>query len=355
MQSPWIHIIGAGVSGLSLACQLAKKGQLPGEVVISDPYLHNKRSQTFSFWFHEEDRQLLNPEHTWSKWSFSNQQQQLLHTGSVYQYGMVSGESFRKRALTQINRHPQIHLDERFIDERPIAKHVFDSRPPHVNHFYIKQSFVGFEIECEHHFDTEQVLLMDHMTHKFGGLKFRYVLPISADRLLVEYTVFTRHLISLDDLERESLVELQYDLKMKPFKHIRKERAHIPMGLNACFPSLGMPIGTRAGMSRDSTGYGFVEMQKWAVSASQSLVKQDRVAAYQVPTLRAWMDTCLLRLIEHRPDLTPHIFMELAHFLSGDQFAKFMTRCHLSDALSMVLKAPKKTFLCSAIGKPQWI
>ena len=36
--------------------------------------------------------------------------------------------------------------------------------------------------------------------------------------------------------------------------------------------------------------------------------------------------------------------MELARFLSGDQFAQFMMRCHLSDALSMMLKAPKRSF-----------
>ena len=56
----WIHIIGGGVSGLSLGMSLAERGELPGEVVISDPKLYQDRSQTFCFWFTDDDRELLN-------------------------------------------------------------------------------------------------------------------------------------------------------------------------------------------------------------------------------------------------------------------------------------------------------
>ena len=354
MSESWVHIIGAGVSGLSLAAQLAQHQKLPGLVKISDPYLDQAKSQTFCFWFNEEEYHWLQPEKSWSRWQFSTPKHQHIHHGQKYKYGMVSGERFRSSALHTIRSHPQIELVKEKLEQKPIAQHVFDSRPPRVDHFYIKQSFIGFEIEGEHGYDLEQVALMDDLSFAHGGLRFKYLLPITRNRILVEYTLFTQQIVNLDEFEAESRKALAQDCTF-PFTHLRLEKAHIPMGLKSSFSSWGMPIGTRAGMSRDATGYGFVEMQRWARHASQQLMSQNYVSPYRGSRLRAWMDTCLLRLIEHRPELSPQLFMELARFLSGDQFAQFMMRCQFSDAISMMLRAPKRSFFLSAMGKPQWI
>ena len=48
---PWVHIIGGGLSGLSLASSLARFDDLPGRVVISEPNPEALASKTFSFWF----------------------------------------------------------------------------------------------------------------------------------------------------------------------------------------------------------------------------------------------------------------------------------------------------------------
>ena len=127
------------------------------------------------------------------------------------------------------------------------------------------------------------------------------------------------------------------------------------MGLRGNLTHLGIPIGTRAGMARDSTGYGFVEMQRWAKRASAELVEKDRVSPYRVPRIRSWMDARLLSLIEHKPSILPSIFMKLAYALPADRFASFMMSCTLSDASAMMLNSPKRPFLYSAVGSPQWI
>ena len=105
----WIHIIGGGVSGLSLALALAERGELPGEVVVSDPSLRAPRSQTFCFWFQDIDRPLLKPEREWSSWSFSKTDKEFTtktisyhHVGNEFRYGMVSGQRFRQRAIAAL-------------------------------------------------------------------------------------------------------------------------------------------------------------------------------------------------------------------------------------------------------------
>ncbi|MEE2644747.1 MAG: hypothetical protein VYD19_07420, partial [Myxococcota bacterium] len=103
------------------------------------------------------------------------------------------------------------------------------------------------------------------------------------------------------------------------------------------------------------TGYGFVEMHLWAERAAAQMIKGEPLSQFQAPMLRSWMDRCLLRIIEHKPERLPGIFIRLATYASGDQFARFMTSCKYSDAFAMICRAPKLPFLYSALGKTQWI
>ena len=354
MNQPWVHIIGAGVSGLSLAYRLAQTKQLPGDVIISDPHLDSPQSQTFCFWFDQNTEQDLNPERRWSEWSFSSHEQRVSHTGSRYTYGMVSGSSFRHRSVPTLISHPQIHLNSDFISQKPNAEHVFDSRPPKINDYRVKQSFVGLEVELTQPHGLCSVQLMHDLICIDQGVQFRYVLPLSDTRLLVEYTRFTTQDTSLDVLDNANRVWIKQSFGQS-FTLIRTERAHIPMGLNGGLSHFGAPIGARAGMTRDATGYGFVQMLDWAKSASDQLLTHNQVEAYRPSTLRSWMDNHLLKMIEQRPDVLPRVFMHLSSTMSADHFARFMMRCTFTDALRAVLCAPKRPFIFSALNKLQWI
>lgn len=57
----WVHIVGGGLSGLSLASALAKHQVLPGPVVISEPEPERLAQKTFSFWLTDEEHAFLNP------------------------------------------------------------------------------------------------------------------------------------------------------------------------------------------------------------------------------------------------------------------------------------------------------
>ena len=46
----WVHIVGGGMSGLSLAAELASYGNLPGKVIVSEPQTIFSKNQTFSYW-----------------------------------------------------------------------------------------------------------------------------------------------------------------------------------------------------------------------------------------------------------------------------------------------------------------
>jgi Heterodisulfide reductase, subunit A and related polyferredoxins len=143
MNMAWVHVIGGGVAGLSLARELAKTSRLPGQVILSDPRIDYTNDRTFGFWLTPDERALLKPEHSVGAWSISTQSEQVIQTGMHYQYGIRSAGSVYHEALDQIDAHPQITRLEATVDTRPAALHVYDSRPPTVEHFKITQAFAG--------------------------------------------------------------------------------------------------------------------------------------------------------------------------------------------------------------------
>ena len=58
---PWVHIVGGGLSGLSLAASLVEFDTLPGRVLISEPSPETLATKTFSFWFTEDERDFQKP------------------------------------------------------------------------------------------------------------------------------------------------------------------------------------------------------------------------------------------------------------------------------------------------------
>lgn len=351
---PWIHIVGGGLSGLSLARALAQHPQLPGQVIISEPQAKITNDKTYSFWFDEFQRTLLAPEVEYRHWSLSTSSQHIEHNGDRMRYGSRSALSVYEEAHAYIQKHPQITLNKVALSHAPEAEHIFDSRPPKIDEFRITQSFVGTEVQFSKPHGINKVSLMDNLHTIDMGVEFLYVLPLSSSRLLVEHTQFTTQAANLDHLKQLNERWLQQSFK-QPFEAIREEKAHIPMGFESISNHWGMPIGTRAGMTRDSTGYGYSTIKQWCHNAAHTLVRNNQCQPYDPSKLYTWMDSLLLNLIQHRPDVVPKIFMRMAQGLDADSFASFMMKTQPRDALKVMRHAPTKPFICALFEKYQWI
>ena len=123
---PWVHIIGGGLSGLSLATSLAQFKKLPGQVLISEPKLGSLAAKTFSFWYTGSERPFLRPEYSSSRWTLSSGDDHVSHHGNRFEYGTRSGNHVLESALNSIDCHPQIDLVDELIHTRPKATHCFE-------------------------------------------------------------------------------------------------------------------------------------------------------------------------------------------------------------------------------------
>lgn len=351
---PWVHIVGGGLSGLSLAYALSQFDELPGDVVISEARTGYRNDRTFSFWFDDSQRALLQPEYEYASWCLSLQSEAIQHDGQQLKYGIRTAASVYQQALDAISKHPQITIQQQRLQSKPEAEHVFDSRPPALTDFRLIQSFVGTEILLPQEHQLSAVQLMENLTTTANGIEFRYVLPLGAHKLLVEHTEFTRQAGDFDNLRAHNITWLEQSFGPQ-YQIIREEQAHIPMGIKTSQQHWGIPLGARAGMTRAATGYGYATIMQWCHQAARSLVIDNQCVAYKTSALFAYMDALFLNLIQQRPDTIPSILMQLARGLDADSFASFMMRTRLADALRVIYHAPSKPFTYALLGKYQWI
>jgi len=349
--SPWIHIIGAGVSGVMLGLQLAKHSRLPGKVLISEARPTLGRSQSFGFWVNGPHPLDVLIHDRWKTWRFSLPNgESVTQTGNQYEYAYIEGDRFFQWAQTELSAHPDIalHLDTR-LESPPQAKHVLDSRPPRHSTFVACQSFVGFEVHDKHP-QNQEAQLMTSLHVVDQSLVFLYELPLSGGRSLIEWTAFGQKpfdLSHLDQLGKQTAGQRQI---------IRREEGIIPMGLKDESDHWGVPIGARASMTRAASGYGFLRMWEWAEKASNALVQTDRLPSTSIDSgWTKWMDHCLLRLVREAPHTLPNIFMQLGLKVRADDFASFMMRPTLRSASHIIWGAPKQPFIASALGLTRWI
>tara|TARA_E500000331_G_C17267409_1_gene717736 strand:+ start:3172 stop:4233 length:1062 start_codon:yes stop_codon:yes gene_type:complete len=350
----WVHIVGGGVAGLSLAEALSRFGNLPGKVIISDPVYGTREDRTYSFWSKNNHVDDFPKANRYSRWLFSAEDKIIPHHGVQWHYYRISGKEFFQRRLSSIEQHPQIEFRQERLTSPPDAAHVFDSRPPEEKFFLACQSFVGMEWQCNHGLNLETALLMTNMRYDSLGLIFEYILPISKNKVLVESTFFGRGSGNLTQL-RENVVEW-INSRGLTGTIIRREQAHIPMGIKPNIEdSWGQPIGARGGMTRASSGYGWLRISEWASMAAAQLITKNHVKRYQNPRLETWMDRQLLKIIKTKPHSLPKLFLAIAQNTSGDDFASFLTRATLASSARMVWDCPFRPFLLSTIGRADLI
>ena len=352
---PWVHIIGGGLSGLSLASSLARLGCLPGEVIVSEPNPDALVSKTFSFWFNASEKEFLEPEFSSDTWTIGTDNIQVTHRGSSFRYGTRTGRNVLEKTLSAIDRLPQICVVKEAVHAQPEALHCFDSRPCNIDSFQLTQSFVGTEVSFDKPHGISQIGLMNKIQRITNGVRFVYTLPLGSHRLLVEHTDFTTVPSDFSTLKDLNGRYLQQHFNVSRFRTIRMEAAHIPMGFKHQSINWGTPIGARGGMTRNATGYGYRTIRFACQTIAKDLVKYNSTKPYRQLKMTTWADQLFLNLIKQRPDVIPNILIQMANKMSPDRFAGFMMMRSPTDLFHMFRAAPVKSFTCALLGRYQWI
>ncbi|MGC9523791.1 MAG: lycopene cyclase family protein, partial [Anaerolineae bacterium] len=213
---------------------------------------------------------------------------------------------------------------EVLINEVPFrAKWVFDSRyrpseyrPLTQRYRYLTQHFLGWEIETVKPIFTPAVpRLFDFRAPQRNVMACFYVLPLTERRGLVEYTLFSDHLLPLETYQEALRGYIETVLKAHSYRILEEEKDLIPM-TDHPFPRRAgqriLNIGTRGGRVKPSSGYAFHRIQQDAKAIVRPLEARGHPFDLPEPPRRYRMfDAMLLQILHRQGHLGKAIFLRL--------------------------------------------
>lgn len=370
-----IVILGAGLSGLSLAHALCERGSRHPMLLI-DRRTSWDRDRTWCTWQTDPLRFADCITHRWQAWRTQVGARGVVTHSRAHPYVHIDAERVYATAVDRITRAanieirlgervlgveagevPRVHTSAGAID----AALVLDAmgvgsplgRDPSPAQMTLTQRFVGWEVEVDRPvFDPGAATLMDFRPHAGTGATFMYVLPFSATRALLEHTS-----IEPDDapaVDREAALELELRSRwgISDWRVLRRERGRIPM-TTFSFPvrrGLGVhTLGTAAGAIRPSSGYAFTRIQREVDSVAAAIVSGEPLPTRAARPRTEMLDRIFLHALAHSRH--PEELFLAAATVDGDAFARFMTDAGSpADEARFVAALPVAEMTRAALG-----
>lgn len=338
-------ILGGGCAGLSLAMRLVQAPKLANKkILIIDKDEKKQNDRTWCFWEKENGYFKALVFHRWHQLDFfSDSFSSSLDMGH-YQYKMIRGIDFYRHCVQQLQGHANVFFKndaiQSFSNEKIVLQNetidasqsiVFNSiykEEKQKGKFYLKQHFKGWLIKTPQPiFNASRATLMDFSVEQKGGTTFVYVLPTDAHTALVEYTLFTEHLLPNEQYDIALKNYIQQHLKIDAYEILHEEFGIIPM-TNAHLPFYknGMYyIGTAGGQTKASTGYTFQFIQKQAAAIVQQLENEAPLQLLQFSPKRFhFYDSTFLHLLKKNKPEGREIFIRLFERNKASQLFKFL-------------------------------
>jgi lycopene beta-cyclase len=370
-----IIIAGAGCAGLSLLMRMIRSGKFASKKILlvdKSPKLTNDR--TWCFW---EKKAGFFDNIVFRKWNvldfFSDTYSTELNV-SPYEYKMIRGIDFYNYCNEEIARHTNIHTQfgefrSTFVNRelavnigtdllRPGRPLIFSSIPPPVptdnKAIRLLQHFKGWVIETPvSSFNPLKAVLMDFRVDQRYGTSFTYVLPFSETKALIEYTQFTRSLISGTEYDQELRTYIGDCLRLKGYKVISEEFGVIPM-TNEKFPFFKdgvYHIGSAGGQTKASSGYTFQFIQKQSEKIVECLLNDRPLSlARPISGRFRFYDNTFLYILFHNMLPGKRIFTDLFRKNDPRRVLRFLdNESSFADELKIVSSLPTWPFLKAAL------
>lgn len=370
---------GAGLSTLSLVMRLIANGVADThQIVLLDKDRKQANDRTWCFW---EQGTGFFDEIVFRKWArldfFSKTFNAELDI-APYQYKMIRGIDFYRHCLHRIAQHPQIefrHAEVAGMEESENQVKVqlkngesltfenaagFNSIPAQnmrrKGDINLLQHFKGWIIQTtKPAFEVGKATLMDFRVSQELGTTFVYVLPLSENEALVEYTLFTEKLLepsaydaALQNYCREYLKIENYTIKEEEFGIIPMTNVFFPGRVNGV-----LQLGTAGGQTKASSGYTFQFIQKQADAIARALQSnQNPVLLPRSPWRFRFYDHTLLHLLYNRQYPGDKIFATLFQKNPATRVLRFLdNESNLNEEIKLLWSLPAWPFLKAALQK----
>ena len=367
---------GSGLSALMTVYELLLSGKFDDKsILLIDENTKKANDRTWCFW----DEHNLFDEIVSKKWNqaiFANEKFNRVLELTPYQYKKINGLDFYELVFKKISKHKNIYfLNQKVVDFTELGNHcvvktkeetftcnkIFNSiyNPEIVtaqNKFpLIQQHFIGWFIKSkEAVFTPNCATFMDFSVEQKGNTRFMYVLPTSENEALLEYTLFSRDLLSKEEYESEIKKYIE-NLGITEYEIIEKEQGNIPM---TCYPFWKhntknvINIGSAGGWTKASTGYTFKNASKKSKALVQFLKSESDFSKFHKKDKFWFYDLLLLDILSSKNELGSKIFSSMFKKGESTVIFKFLDEeTSIWEDLQVIWKCPKMMFVKALFGR----
>lgn len=361
---------GAGLSALMTVYEMILSGKFQDKsILLLDENRKKTNDRTWCFWDTEDSFQNL--AHTkWDSAWFKTETFERKLDLKPYKYNMIKGLDFYNLVFDLISKQENIHfVNQKIIDFEELGEHcivktesenytcnkifnsIFNSELVKNQNKYplLQQHFIGWFIKSkEAVFNKEIATFMDFSVEQKGNTRFMYVLPTSTNEALLEYTLFSRELLSKSEYEKEIQKYLQ-KLGISEYEILEKEQGNIPM---TCYPFWKhntkniLNIGSIGGWTKASTGYTFKNTTKKAKQLVQFLEVNSNFIKFHKRDKFWFYDLLLLDILDKKNQLGFSIFSSMFQKGNTSLIFKFLDEeTSFFEDLKVIWKCPKGLFI----------
>ena len=367
---------GSGLSALMTVYEMLLSGKFDDKsILLIDQNTKKVNDRTWCFW--DEDN--LFEEIVSKKWNqsvFANEKFNRVLELTPYQYKKINGLDFYELVFKKISKHKNIHfLNQKVVDFTELGNHcvvktenetftcnkIFNSiyNPEVVTAQtkfpLIHQHFIGWFIKSkEAVFTPNCATFMDFSVKQKGNTRFMYVLPTSATEALLEYTLFSKDLLSKEEYESEIQKYIE-NLGITEYEIIEKEQGNIPM---TCYPFWKhntkniINMGSAGGWTKASTGYTFKNASKKSKALVQFLKSESDFTKFHKKDKFWFYDLLLLDILSSKNELGSKIFSSMFRSGNSTVIFKFLDEeTSIWEDLQVIWKCPKMMFVKALFGR----
>lgn len=341
-------IVGAGTAGLHLIKSMSEDIFFKNKkILIIDKSLKNPEEKCFSFWEKGKGKWDKIITKSWSKGQFICRHKIVDLKLKDYTYKMIKSNDFYEYVKNKVSKYDNIKFvkdDVLKIREENnqiivvgnknnyICDHAFDSRISKKikmdKHIYLKQHFKGWIVKTKKPiFDPKIFTIMDYRIRDNNKTAFTYVLPISKNKALIEYTYFTPKLVDSKEYDSNLNQYIKNILKIKKYKIINKEYGIIPMTNYPFFEeSINKitKIGTAGGWVKPSTGYSFKNCERNSFKIIKEIKKDNSYIKIKSKAKYYHMDKIFLDVLYRNNGFGEKLFYLLFSKNKTDKIFKFL-------------------------------
>jgi len=371
-------IIGAGASGLMLADALGKDDFFSDKsILLLDKSPKSDNDRTWCFWEKGDGAFDTLVSKTWHHIYFGGQEVSEKFDITPYTYKMIRGIDFYDAYLKRLKNYPNITFRRESVSEvkddgnrvivssdgnqystSKVFNSMFDYKmaTQQDNYPVLQQHFLGWTVKTKSPiFKVDQATYMDFSIPQKGNTRFMYVLPFSETEALVEYTLFSKYLLTTEDYENAIRRYLRNDLNCHDFEIVDTEKGSIPM---TCYDfsehhTKNMRyIGTAGGWAKPSTGYTFMSSSKKVPVLVEYLKTGKPLDALSFKTKFWYYDLLFLDVLAQDNKNGHQIFEALFKNRDPQLIFEFLDeQTSVWDDLQFILGCPKRPFIKALVGR----